>query len=90
MVETLFAMLLIVLAVLMLAGAIVAAARVNKSAKDLNMAFDTAKVQEVSDVKVTVDRSSGEDCDTTVRAYQTNDKNQYSYYTVPSHAEGTP
>ena len=84
LVETLFALLVVVLAMTMLAGSIVSAARVNKGAEDLNTAFQISNVQAVSGVKVTVDRQTGADSEILVKGYQTNDQNQYCYYTTNS------
>ena len=84
LVETLFALLVAVLAMTMLAGSIVSAARVNKGAEDLNTAFQISNVQAVSGVKVTVDRQTGADSEILVKGYQTNDQNQYCYYTTNS------
>lgn len=80
LVETLFALLVVVLAMTMLAGSIVSAARVNKGAEDLDTAFQISKAQAVSDVKVTIDHQIGEDSVIPVNGYQTNDQNQYCYY----------
>lgn len=84
LVETLFALLVVVLAMTMLAGSIVSAARVNKGAEDLNTAFQISNVQAVPDVKVTVYRQTGTDSVILVKGYQTNDQNQYCYYTTNS------
>ena len=81
LVETLFALLVVGLAMTMLAGAIMAAARVNKGARDFNTAFILDNAEEVS--SVTVEMS--EKTPISVNAYQTNDQNHYYYYTsVPS------
>lgn len=82
LVETLFALLVIVLAMTMLAGSIVSAAQVNKGAEDLDAAFQISKAQPVSGVEVTVDRQSGVDSVISVNGYQTNDQNKYCYYTT--------
>lgn len=82
LVETLFALLVVVLAMTMLAGSIVSAARVNKGAEDLNTAFQISNAQAVPGVSVTVDRQTGEDSEISVTAYQTDDENKYCYYTT--------
>lgn len=92
LVETLFALLVIVLAMTMLAGAIMSAARVNKGAEDLNTAFQIANAKEVQDVEVIVEHQTGEKSiidddrnkDVYIVAYQTDDQNQYCYYTTNS------
>lgn len=82
LVETLFALLVVGLAMTMLAGAIMAAARVNKGARDFNTAFILDNAEKVSS-SVTVKIS--EKTPISVNAYQTNDQNHYYYYTsVPS------
>ena len=82
LVETLFSLLVIGLAMTMLAGAIMAAARVNKGARDFNTAFILDNAEKVSS-SVTVKIS--EKTPISVNAYQTNDQNHYYYYTsVPS------
>ena len=82
LVETLFALLVVGLAMTMLAGAIMAAARVNKGARDFNTAFIRDNAEKVSS-SVTVKIS--EKTPISVNAYQTNDQNHYYYYTsVPS------
>ena len=81
LVETLFALLVVGLAMTLLAGAIMAAARVNKGARDFNTAFILDNAEEVSSVTVEI---SGKP-PISVNAYQTNDQNHYYYYTsVPS------
>ena len=94
LVETLFALLVVVLAMTMLAGSIVSAARVNKGAEDLDTAFQTVKAQETADVIVTVVRPMGGDSvgdsvfdgddsnDHYIVAYQTDDQNMYCYYSL--------
>ncbi|MGN0169638.1 MAG: hypothetical protein ACI39H_02625 [Lachnospiraceae bacterium] len=81
LVETLFSMLVIVLAVIMIAGSVVTAARVNKSAADMDTALRYEKFSEISDVKVTIIRRTGS-AEVPVKAYQTTDKNNYSYYVI--------
>lgn len=82
LVETLFSLLVVGLAMTMLAGAIMAAARVNKGARDFNTAFIRDNAEKVSS-SVTVKIS--EKTPISVNAYQTNDQNHYYYYTsVPS------
>ena len=82
LVETLFALLVVGLAMTMLAGAIMAAARVNKGARDFNTAFILDNAKKVSS-SVTVEISGKPPI--SVNAYQTNDQNHYYYYTsVPS------
>ena len=81
LVETLFALLVVGLAMTMLAGAIMAAARVNKGARDFNTAFILDNAEEVS--SVTVEISGKTPISVSVNAYRT--QNQYYYYTsVPS------
>lgn len=82
LVETLFALLVVVLAMTMLAGSIVSAARVNKGAEDLDTAFRISNAQAVSGVKVTVDHQTVADSEISVKGYQTNDQNRYCYYTT--------
>ena len=82
LVETLFSLLVIGLAMTMLAGAIMAAARVNKGARDFNTAFILDNAEKVSS-SVTVEIPGKPPI--SVNAYQTNDQNHYYYYTsVPS------
>ena len=79
LVETLFALLVVVLAMTMLAGSIVSAARVNKGAEDLDTAFlMTGNVQKVDGVQVQISGKAR----INVTAYQTNDENKYCYYTT--------
>ena len=82
LVETLFSLLVIGLAMTMLAGAIMAAARVNKGARDFNTAFILDNAEKVSS-SVTVKISGKTPISVSVNAYRT--QNQYYYYTsVPS------
>ena len=84
LVETLFALLVVGLAMTMLAGAIMAAARVNKGARDFNTAFILDNPKKVSS-SVTVKISGKTPISVSVNAYRTNDQNHYYYYTsVPS------
>ena len=69
LVETLFALLVVVLAMTMLAGSIVSAARVNKGAEDLNTAFRMANKDDGKEGSVTVIQSSGADPDFGERRY---------------------
>lgn len=79
LVETLFALLVVVLAMTMLAGSIVSAARINKSAEDLDTAFCiTDNVQNVGGVKIQITGKTP----INVKAYQTKDENKYCYYTT--------
>lgn len=82
LIETLCALLIVVLAMTMLAGAIVSAARVNKGAEELNTAFLTSKTKPVTAVTVTVDRTGGADTSIFVNAFKTEDDNEYCYYTT--------
>lgn len=88
LVETLFAMLIVVLSITMLAGAIVTAARINKSARDHHTSFVTAdesgvsNIEEVSDVKVTIVRTDGSDSVIDVNGFRTKDANKYCFYTA--------
>lgn len=88
LVETLFAMLIVVLSITMLAGAVVTAARVNKSSRDLHTSFVTvdeagvSNIDEVSDVKVTIVRTGGSDSVVDVNGFQTKDANKYCFYTA--------
>ena len=79
LVETLFALLVVVLAMTMLAGSIVSAARVNKGAADLDTAFCiTDNVQNVDGVQIQITGKTP----INVNAYQTDDENKYCYYTT--------
>lgn len=80
LVETLFALLVVVLAMTMLAGSIVSAARINKSAEDLDTAFRITN--DGKSGSVTVTHSSGEKTLIPIKAYQTDDENKYCYYTT--------
>lgn len=83
LVETLVAMLVIVLAVMMLTGGIVTAARINKSARDLNTSFNAGgNVEVFSNAKVKVHHNSETDT-VNVTLYRTKDNNKYCYYEVP-------
>ena len=82
LVETLFALLVVVLAMTMLAGSIVSAARVNRGAEDLDVPFQVSNAQAVSGVKVTVEREIEADSEIPVNGSQTNDQNKYCYYTT--------
>ena len=84
LVETLFALLVAVLAMTMLAGSIVSAARVNKGAEDLNTAFRMANKDDGKEGSVTVIHSSGGETSIPIKAYQTGDENKYCYYTTNS------
>lgn len=80
LVETLFAMLVVVLAFTMLAGGIVAAARVNKGAQELEPAF-RLEGQAVSGVKVKITHKDSTTSEVLAHhAYRTDDKNKYCYY----------
>lgn len=79
LVETLFALLVVVLAFTMLAGSIVAAARVNKGAQELEPAF-RLEGQKVAEVKVIITHKDNTTSKVLVQAYRTNDKNKYCYY----------
>lgn len=87
LVETLFALLVVGLAMTMLVGAIMAAARVNKGARDLDTSFQATN-NPGSGVNVTVIHTKHNTVPNTlvpVTVYQTNDQNHYYYYTsVPS------
>lgn len=79
LVETLCAMLLISLTFVMLAGAIVTAARLNKQAQDLEVNFNT-EGNTTSYSKNIIINHNGLSSETTVTAYVTNDSNKYIYY----------
>lgn len=87
LVETLFAMLVIVLAVMVIAGGVVTAARINKKAKDLDTTFQMSNVVTVTDEakpEVTITHGSVEPDKVpdkvSIDAWQTNDNNKYYYY----------
>ena len=83
LVETLFAMLVIVLAVMVIAGGVVTAARINKKAKDLDTTFQMSNVVTVTDEakpEVTITHGSGARDKVSIDAWQTNDNNKYYYY----------
>ena len=83
LVETLFAMLVIVLAVMVIAGGVVTAARINKKAKDLDTTFQMSNVVTVTDeakTKVTITHGSVALGEVSIDAWQTNDNNKYYYY----------
>lgn len=82
LIETLFALLVVALAMTMLAGSIVTAARVNKGAEDLKTEFQVSNRDEISDVMVTVVHQTGPNSVVSVKAYKTNDDNEYCYYTT--------
>ena len=86
LVETLFALLVVVLAMTMLAGSIVSAARVNKGAEALNTAFQAANkpVLGVNGAVKHTKHSTVLDTTVSVTAYQTDDENKYCYYTTNS------
>lgn len=80
LIETLFALLVVVLAFTMLAGSIVAAARVNKGAQELEPAF-RLEGQEVAGVKVIITHKDNTTSEVPVHhAYRTDDENKYCYY----------
>lgn len=80
LVETLFALLVVVLAFTMLAGSIVTAARVNKGAQELEPAF-RLEGQKVTKVKVRITHKDGKTSEVPVdHAYRTDDENKYCYY----------
>lgn len=80
LVETLFALLVVVLAMTMLAGSIISAARVNKGAENLDTAFHLTDEGTVG--SVTVEHGSGGNTAVPIKAYQTDDQNKYCYYTT--------
>lgn len=83
LVETLFAMLVIVLAVMVIAGGVVTAARINKKAKDLDTTFQMSNVVTVTDEakpEVTITHGSVKPDKVSIDAWQTNDNNKYYYY----------
>lgn len=83
LVETLFAMLVIVLAVMVIAGGVVTAARINKKAKDLDTTFQMSNVVTVTEeakTEVTITHGSVEPDEVPIDAWQTNDNNKYYYY----------
>lgn len=94
LVETLLAVLVVALAMTMLAGSIVSAARVNNKAENLSTAFnaDSSNISVVSGIQTaTIDHSAkitmGSNIGETVADdligitfYQTNDHNGYQFY----------
>ena len=85
LVETLFSLLVVGLAMTMLAGAIMAAARVNKGVRDLDTSFQATN-NPGSGVNVTVIHTKHNTVPNTssvpVTVYQTDDQNKYCYYTT--------
>ena len=77
--ETLSALLIITLALTMLAGSIVSAAKINSEIRNMDVEFST-EGEDTSSSTVTITHSSGH---TTVEVnlYTTDDDNEYTYYT---------
>ena len=80
LVETLFAMLIIALAVVMLAGSIVSAARVNKAGADMVTEFQKSDSDKVEDGSVQLDFKDAAQASVDVRVYTTSDDNAYRHY----------
>ena len=74
--ETLVALLIAALAVMMLAAAIVSAARINAGLKNEDVAFRKAQTPTSSSVSLTMD--NGTPVSVTVNVYET--QNDYVYY----------
>ena len=81
LVETLIAVIVIVLALTMLAGAIVTAARVNSAAQSLGTAFNYSASADVEGTQsVTITHDSADPTTVEVTGRQTADDNKYQYY----------
>ena len=79
LVETLISMLIVVLSVTMLAGSIVAAARINQSAKDMNAPVQLDNVSDKAAV-VKLTHVGADDSVINVTLYKTDGSVQYYYY----------
>ena len=98
LVETLFAMLVITLALVMLAGAIVSAARVNSRTRELNTQFSTVGAAQTENTAHSLVHDSsyslydsrvlntGSAADVTL--FTTADDNAYIYYRTADAADG--
>ena len=83
LVETLFALLIVVLAMTVLAGSIVAAAKVNQRGEQMETEFQKSEtdLREDGTVHIAYKEASGiESSDIDVKVYTTNDDNAYKYY----------
>ena len=80
LVETLLSMLIVVLSVTMLAGSIVAAARINQSAKDMNapVQLDNVSADTAAVVQLTHEGAANSEID--VVLYKTDGSVPYYYY----------
>ena len=82
-VETLVAILIVVLSFAMLTGAIVSAAKINKQNEDMDVAFDVSKANK-ENKKIRVTHYTSEvniaTTETTIEFYTTDDDNAYRYY----------
>ena len=79
LVETLISMLIVVLSVTMLAGSIVAAARINQSAKDMNAPVQLDNVSDIAAV-VKLTHVGAADSAINVILYKTDGSVPYYYY----------
>ena len=79
LVETLISMLIVVLSVTMLAGSIVAAARINQSAKDMNAPVQLDNVSDTAAV-VKLTHVGAADSAINVILYKTDGSVPYYYY----------
>ena len=79
LVETLISMLIVVLSVTMLAGSIVAAARINQSAKDMNAPVQLDNVSDIAAV-VKLTHVGAADSAINVTLYETDGSVPYYYY----------
>ena len=79
LVETLISMLIVVLSVTMLAGSIVAAARINQSAKDMNAPVQLDNVSDIAAV-VKLTHVGAADSAINVKLYETDGSVPYYYY----------
>ena len=79
LVETLISMLVVVLSVTMLAGSIVAAARINQSAKDMNAPVQLDNVSDIAAV-VKLTHVGAADSAINVKLYETDGSVPYYYY----------
>lgn len=79
--ETLVTMIILSLAVLMLAGAVVTSARVNKKADNTDTAFSTTDVSwSDNGVEITDGSKAGTNATVTIPAILYKTKNKYKYY----------
>ena len=78
--ETIVAMMIVTLAMLILAGALVSAAKINKKTRNMDTSFSTAVEMTVTDDTVEIVHGNGTNVAVAVKSYTTNDKNKYQYY----------